>query len=183
MIARATRKQVSSRVATPVLATFRTELGWMAVELCGERLVRLSFGHPSASAAAKALGVSKIAGEIDARQQRVIDRLTAFAAGQRDELLKIDVDYGVTTPFQKRVLDACRAIPAGETLSYAQLAQLAGAPGAARAVGSVMRKNRVPLVVPCHRVVSSNGLGGYSAAEGLSVKRRLLEREGVALRG
>ena len=110
--------------------------------------------------------------------------LTAFAAGRSDELLDIEVDYGVTTPFQRRVLDACRAIPPGETLSYAQVAQLAGAPGAARAVGNVMRSNKLPLVVPCHRVVGSgNCLGGYSAPEGLAMKRRLMQREGVALRG
>lgn len=183
MIANATKKRASTTDIRSVYATFRTEMGWMAVEFCGECLTRLSFGHPSASAAAKALGGSKPNDELTNKQQRAVDRLTAFAAGERDELLKIEVDYGSTTPFQKRVLDACRAIPAGETLSYGQLAQVVGAPGAARAVGSVMRKNRIPLVVPCHRVVSSCGLGGYSAAEGLSVKRRLLEREGVALRG
>ncbi len=73
---------------------------------------------------------------------------------------------------------ACRRIPWGQTRSYAQLAAVAGRPGAARAVGSVMAKNRVPLVVPCHRVIASSGqLGGYSAPQGLSLKRRLLAME------
>jgi methylated-DNA-[protein]-cysteine S-methyltransferase len=104
--------------------------------------------------------------------------LQAFAAGARDNLHGIEVDYGIVTPFQRQVLDACRAIAPGETLSYGQLAIIAGAPGAARAVGNVMRSNRLPLVVPCHRVVGSGGaLGGYSAPEGLAMKRKLLERE------
>jgi len=183
MIAKAARKHVSTSAVAPVCVTFATDLGWMAAQFAGERLTRLSFGNKSAAAAAKALGCSDIAAKLNVAQQKVVDRLIAFAAGERDELLKIAVEYGATTPFQKRVLDACRAIPAGETLSYAQLAQLAGAPGAARAVGNVMRTNKLPLVVPCHRVVGSGGLGGYSAPDGLSMKRRLLEREGVAVRG
>jgi methylated-DNA-[protein]-cysteine S-methyltransferase len=85
------------------------------------------------------------------------------------------------TDFQRKVLDACRAIPPGETLSYAELAVIAGAPGAARAVGNVMRTNRIPLVIPCHRVVGSGGsLGGYSAPDGLAMKRKLLEREATS---
>src|SRR5262249_35473005 len=105
----------------------------------------------------------------------------AFAAGQGDELLDIDVDYGKVTPFQRRVLECCRAIPSGETMSYGELAHVAGAPGAARAVGSVMRSNKIPLVIPCHRVVSSCGLGGSSAPGGLKLKNRRLDREGAQL--
>lgn len=164
-------------------ATFATELGWIAIELDGDRLVRLSFGHKSERMAAKALGAKSHIESLTKAQRRVVQRLIAFAAGDRDELLLIDVEYGVTTAFQRKVLEACRAIPAGETLTYAQLALIAGAPGAARAVGNVMRTNKLPLVIPCHRVVGTTGLGGYSAPEGLAMKRRLLSREGIAVRG
>ena len=81
-----------------------------------------------------------------------------------------------------RVIAACRRIPWGETRSYGDLATECGSPGAARAVGSVMAKNRYPLIVPCHRVLAAGGdIGGYSAADGLVMKRRLLAAEGLTL--
>ncbi len=82
------------------------------------------------------------------------------------------------TPFQQAVWKALRSIPAGSVLTYGQLAKHLGRPRAARAVGSACGANPVPFLVPCHRVVASNGgLGGFGL--GLSVKRALLEREGV----
>jgi methylated-DNA-[protein]-cysteine S-methyltransferase len=79
------------------------------------------------------------------------------------------------------VLQACRKIAPGKTLTYAELADKVGSPGAARAVGNCMARNRFPLIIPCHRVVGSNGhLGGYSAAEGIPFKKRLLELEAMA---
>ena len=82
------------------------------------------------------------------------------------------------TEFQKGVLLACFQIPLGETRSYRQLAELAGSPLAARAVGSVMASNRIPLLIPCHRVLGSGkSFGGYSAPGGLDTKRWLLDRE------
>lgn len=80
------------------------------------------------------------------------------------------------TPFQKEVWEALRQIPFGETRSYAQVADMIGRPGAARAVGGANACNRLPLVVPCHRVISSDGsLGGFNG--GLHLKERLLEHE------
>jgi methylated-DNA-[protein]-cysteine S-methyltransferase len=91
----------------------------------------------------------------------------------------LPIDESPWTPFQKRVIDVCRSIPWGSTLTYGQVAALAGSPGASRAVGSVMAKNRFPLIVPCHRVIGSNGLGGFSAPDGLKLKSRLLANEGT----
>ncbi len=83
------------------------------------------------------------------------------------------------TAFQRAVIDHCRRIPRGEVLTYGQLAERAGYPRSARAVGNVMATNRVPLIVPCHRVVGAGGnLGGFSAPQGLQMKRRLLRLEG-----
>jgi methylated-DNA-[protein]-cysteine S-methyltransferase len=82
------------------------------------------------------------------------------------------------TPFARQVVVACRRISWGLVSSYGELAARCGSPGAARAVGSVMAKNRYPLVVPCHRVLAAGGaLGGYSAPDGLRMKRRLLAME------
>lgn len=79
------------------------------------------------------------------------------------------------TDFQQRVREAMIAIPWGRTLSYGEIAHIAG--GAPRAVGQACGANMLPLVVPCHRVVAANGIGGYSGAGGLDTKRFLLSLE------
>lgn len=90
------------------------------------------------------------------------------------------LDLTRITEFRRRVLEACRNIPRGRTVTYADLARAAGSPHAVRAVGSAMAKNPLPLIVPCHRVVRSDGtLGGFSCPQGVRLKRRLLELEGV----
>ncbi len=84
------------------------------------------------------------------------------------------------TSFRDSVLDVVKAIPKGQTLSYAQVAERAGSPGAERAVGTIMRNNFDPDV-PCHRVIRSDGkLGEYNRG-GEEAKRKLLQEEGVTL--
>jgi methylated-DNA-[protein]-cysteine S-methyltransferase len=84
------------------------------------------------------------------------------------------------TDFQRRVRKAMIAIPWGQTLSYGEIAYVAG--GAPRAVGQACGANMLPLVVPCHRVLAANGIGGYSGGKGLATKRFLLalEKDGAA---
>jgi methylated-DNA-[protein]-cysteine S-methyltransferase len=81
--------------------------------------------------------------------------------------------------FRMRAWQAMRTIPAGEVLTYGELASRAGNPGAARAAGTACALNTVMLFVPCHRIVASAGLGGY--AYGLDLKRALLQHEGCEL--
>ena len=90
----------------------------------------------------------------------------------------IDLDWA--TPLQHELAAAARAIPWGEVVTYGELAALAGRPGAARAAGSFCADNRYSLIIPCHRVVAANGIGGYGTS-GPHLKRRLLELEGVRL--
>lgn len=90
----------------------------------------------------------------------------------------VPLDLTGVTSFRQRVLKACAAIPYGETVSYADLARRVNAPGAARAVGGAMAANPLPLVIPCHRVLRSDGaLGGFSAPQGVSLKKRMLNME------
>jgi methylated-DNA-[protein]-cysteine S-methyltransferase len=84
-------------------------------------------------------------------------------------------DLSGLTEFQRKVLKFVATIPPGETLTYGQVAERLGRPGAARAVGQALRKNPFPLVIPCHRVVGSKSLGGYSS--GIGLKKRLLDVE------
>lgn len=90
----------------------------------------------------------------------------------------VRIDFVGVPPFSRRVLAACSDIPYGQTRTYGELARQVGSPAAARAVGQAMAHNRVPIVIPCHRVVGSAGLpGGFSAEQGVSLKRWLLELE------
>jgi methylated-DNA-[protein]-cysteine S-methyltransferase len=90
------------------------------------------------------------------------------------------VDLSRLGSFQRRVLEQLRRIPRGQVRTYRAIAKEIGHPGATRAVGTACARNPVPLVIPCHRVVRSDGgLGGYSLRGGVALKRRLLEQEGV----
>jgi len=84
-------------------------------------------------------------------------------------------DLSCLTEFQKEVLKSVAKIPPGETMTYGEIAKRLGRPKAARAIGQVLRSNPFPLIIPCHRVVGSIGLGGYSS--GPDLKRRLLDVE------
>jgi len=103
-------------------------------------------------------------------------QLDAYFAGQLTEFDLPLVYSG--TDFQQQVMHALRDIPYGETCSYGEMAKKLGRDGAARAVGSANRRNPLPIIVPCHRVIGANGeLTGF--AGGLSIKRKLLTLEGV----
>lgn len=81
------------------------------------------------------------------------------------------------TAFMRRVYKVVQAIPAGQTRSYGEVARAAGRPGAARAVGSTLRRNQICLFIPCHRVVASTGLGGFTSPCGVAQKKALLDLE------
>ena len=113
-----------------------------------------------------------------APDRAVAKALDAYFAGDHRALDDLDVDLGSRGSFTLAVLQALRSIPAGTTTTYGALALLAGRPKAGRAVGQAVGSNPVPIIVPCHRVIASNGsLGGFSA--GLDRKRALLDHEGV----
>ena len=196
---------IAKRSKEPVdtLLTFPSDLGWMGVVVSGDVVKRLTFGHCSSAAATKAaLGVpllrrssagsKPLAGHclcqavahccdergLAQRNIPLVRRLQEYASGNPDSLRDISVDPGPMSDFQRRILEQCRRIPYGKTMSYAELAAKAGSPRAARAVGNCMAANRIPLLIPCHRVVCSDGrLGSYSAPGGVAMKRRILASE------
>jgi len=91
---------------------------------------------------------------------------------------RVRLDLSGLRPFQRRVLEACREIPYGQTVTYGELARRIGRPAAARAVGGALARNPVPLVIPCHRVIAGDGsLGGFSAEPGIRLKHLLLVLE------
>ncbi|MBX7071620.1 MAG: MGMT family protein [Pirellulales bacterium] len=167
-------------MAVQRLYVFPTEVGWMALVVEGPLVRRLVIGHGSRAAALAALDFCCGAVEPD-MDHPLIARLQDYSAGAVDDFLDVPVAYGEKSPFAAKVVRHCRRIPAGKTISYGELARRAGSTGAARAVGTVMSKNEIPIIIPCHRVLAAGGrIGGYSAPGGLGTKRRLLELEARA---
>jgi len=140
----------------------RTRQGHVVVETEGDTVRRVSLRRGTARTEAS----SALAAD-----------LRRYFAGERVDFSRYDVDYEGYTPFQRAVLEATRRIPWGETRTYGQIAAEIGKPDAARAVGQAVGANRTCIVVPCHRVVASNGLGGFTG--GLHWKRDLLALEGA----
>ena len=111
------------------------------------------------------------------------EQLVAYFDGGQVHF-RLPVDLGEMTGFQQRVLRRACVIPAGELRSYGDVARDLGSPRASRAVGQALGRNPVPIVVPCHRVVGSDGrLTGYSGARGIESKRWLLRLEGAPVEG
>lgn len=111
--------------------------------------------------------------------KQLVEELDGYFTGSLT-VFAVPLEDQPGTVFQRSVWEQLRAIPYGALWSYAQLAAAVGKPRAARAVGSANGRNMIPLVIPCHRVIRSDGgLGGYSS--GLHIKKALLEREGVHL--
>lgn len=110
--------------------------------------------------------------------QDAVDAVAAHLRGERCDLSRIELDMEGVSAFYRRVYDVARTIPPAETLTYGQIAERLGVPGAARAVGQALGRNPFAIVVPCHRVVGSGGrIGGFSAEGGMRTKRRLLSIE------
>ena len=118
----------------------------------------------------------KSAAESDGFVPDLVRRIHSFFAGEPVSFADVELDLEWCTPFQHAVASQLRAVPWGEVVSYGELADRAGYPRAGRAAGSFCAHNRFFLLVPCHRVVASDGIGSYGAA-GIGFKRRLLRLE------
>ncbi len=107
-------------------------------------------------------------------------RFAAQLAGVEVSYDDVPIDLDWCTPLQRDLGLALRDVKWGEVVSYGELAERAGRPRAPRAAGSFCAQNQISLVLPCHRVVAVDGIGGYGTA-GVALKRRLLALEGVVL--
>jgi methylated-DNA-[protein]-cysteine S-methyltransferase len=111
-------------------------------------------------------------------------KLQSYFNGECIEFCDIPVVLDDMNLFRRNVLDIIRNLAYGEIRSYGQVADMCGSPRAARAVGGALASNPVPVIIPCHRVVASNGrLTGFSAPGGEITKRGLLKMEGVEFKG
>ena len=114
--------------------------------------------------------------------QRLIEQVLAYCEGRDVDFSAVALDFSAVSEFEAAVYRALRSVGWGRTTSYGALAQSVGSPGAARAIGVAMGRNRWPLIVPCHRVLAADRtIGGFSAHGGPDAKRRMLALEGVRL--
>lgn len=165
-------------------AMFDTAIGRCAIAWCGDRVVGTQLPETSSATTRRrmqtrfphtreAIPPADIA--------RVVNDLVALLSGQPGDLGAVSLDLDGLAPFRRRVYEAARRIPAGDTVTYGALARTIGAPGSARSVGQALGRNPFPLIVPCHRVVAANGRpGGFTAAGGVDIKLRILDIENVS---
>ena len=146
---------------------FYSPVGWLRLAANGEFLIKIDFTDEPGPTATD----SQIL-------QQAVEQLSAYFDGKR-KVFSLPLDM-TGTPFQKQVWAALSKIQFGQVISYGDLARAIDNPKAVRAVGQANGRNPVPIIVPCHRVISADGtLGGYSS--GLWRKKWLLEHEGVRL--
>jgi methylated-DNA-[protein]-cysteine S-methyltransferase len=157
-------------------AVFDTAAGWVAIMGSAKGLRRATLPQRAERAAYELLRVDlKNAAALPRRFGDLIDRYRAYFSGHQVDFPD-ELDLNGATPFQRDVWQAVRQIPYGQTRGYAWVATEVGRPEAVRAVGQALARNPLPIIVPCHRVLGSDGgLGGFSG--GLKMKRSLLKLE------
>lgn len=159
-------------------------IGPLVLEASPRGLVAVWFGTSSTAAGESApLDCDKQANDTGSQSCHHAESILARAAAQLDEyfsgerrVFDLPLDPGPTTPFRGRVLEELTRVPHGSTISYSELAERAGHPGAARAVGTACAANPLPIIIPCHRVVRSDGSPGQYLG-GTRVKEFLLHLE------
>lgn len=161
-----------------------TAWGWCAIArtglgLCALVLPMESKREAEAAVRERAPGARSLPRSMEDTARRI----RRYFDGERVAFVG-DLDFTAGTPFQRRVWQAACMIPYGQVRGYAGLAMEIGRPEAARAVASALARNRIALIVPCHRVVQSDGrLGGFSGPGGPAMKRAMLELEAVPMVG
>jgi len=181
MSAKASMRSVFSSGKLLTATIIETDLGPIGIVESGLGLVAVRIGYES---------VCEVAESFDEQfdpewleDSPLADRLFAYTEGAVDHFLDVRLDTsrvtgGAWTPFREVVTYACRKVRYGTTASYGDLARNSGSPRASRAIGGVMSRNNWPIIVPCHRILSSGGgIGGFSAPQGLDYKRKLLGLE------
>jgi len=158
---------------------FRTAFGWCGVVVCDGRVVRAVLPRARRTDVRTLLGAARTSTRTTGLLAEVREAVVRYFAGERVSF-DVPLDLSQGTPFQRKAWRAALAVPYGEVRTYGQIAALAGRPRAARAVGRAMAANPLPILVPCHRIVAADGLGGFMGGRrGVALKARLLALEGA----
>ncbi len=159
-----------------------TPVGPLWIAVTDQGLAAVSFGGDEATFRQEVGRRTRLRTVRSAAQTATARRQLGEYLNGRRTSFTLDVDLRHVTSFQRSVLQAARAVPRGQVVTYGQIGQRIGRPRAARAIGQALGSNPIPIVVPCHRVLASDGsLGGYSGRGGIRTKRRLLVLEGALL--
>jgi methylated-DNA-[protein]-cysteine S-methyltransferase len=163
---------------------FETAIGWAGIAWSEQGLIGAHLPERDPELVLRSFE-RRFPGVVDAdptpEMVDVIERIRALMRGEKADLSCAPLDLSRVPEFNAKVYEIARRIPAGETLTYGQIAVKLGDRLLARDVGAALGKNPWPIVVPCHRVTAANGkLGGFSARGGANTKLKLLEIEGAA---
>jgi methylated-DNA-[protein]-cysteine S-methyltransferase len=167
-------------MTTQGIALFDTAIGTHGIAWGRNGITAAVLPHARPDLTLAALRRRADAPEVEppAEVQRAIELVRQLLDGEDADLSEVALDTSALSDFDRRVAAVARTIAPGETLTYGEVAERAGAKGEAREVGSAMGRNRFAPIVPCHRVVAAGGkLGGFSAPGGVETKVRMLEIE------
>lgn len=158
---------------------FRIRWGWFGVLACEAGLVQIQLPDTEKEVVKNRLlqgieGAKKNKNAFSILKSKILD----YYKGQPVDFSDVDVCLDGLSDFQQHVLTTLRKVTYGKTVSYGQLARMARSPKAARAIGSVMAANPLPLIIPCHRVIRTDGtVGMFSDSGGSETKKRMLTLE------
>lgn len=166
-------------------SVFQTALGWAAVSSSDAGILYSILPRDSFDDAVSIIGsIPSVIERGHEPSSEICDLLIKYYEGRDVDLSRVPLDLSGISPFTKKVYAEAKKIKWGSIINYGGLAMISGSPNAARAVGNAMAKNPFAPFVPCHRVIGSDGdLRGFGGGNGLLLKRKLLEIEGVRFRG
>ena len=160
--------------------TFNTQIGWITAISSNSGIMKISLPERSSK-----ISISQFKNEIDlyefdsSKFKEITEKIQSYFEGHLIDFTDIAIDFSQMSNFQKITLNQCRRIKIGETKSYKWLAEKINKPKAYRAIGNALSKNPIPIIIPCHRIIYSNGnYGGYMGKmKKVSFKKKLLEIE------
>ena len=162
-----------------IYSIVKTRWGWFGILGCEKGLIRTCLPVAFKEAVERRLlsGIQNV--EPAKKSFHALEKdISAYYNGKKIDFSAIPVCLDGMTAFQQEVLATLRTVRYGQTVSYGDLAKLINSPKASRAIGTVMAQNPLPLIIPCHRVIKTDGsLGYFSAAGGVDTKKRMLELE------
>ena len=158
---------------------FKTPYGWCGVVSGGKGIGRVILGYESSSSVKKTIKslYPSVKHEEDDLLRKVKEMLLKYFDGEA-VCLDVPLEFPSATPFRLKAWEGVRSIPYGHVKTYGWLGKKLLYPGASRAVGNALSKNPLPLIIPCHRVVRSDGkMGGFSLHGGTMLKKKLIDLE------
>lgn len=161
------------------LGALDTQVGRLLVAVTERGVAAVGFHDSPAERARLAEAIRLPLAEEPGRTAAALEQLAAYFAGELHEFT-LPLDWRLTSRLQGQVLTTLHeSVPYGRVVTYGELGDRSGTGVPARAIGQIMGSNPIPVIVPCHRVVAGNGLGGYSGGSGIEIKRWLLTFEGA----